>query len=91
MLTLLVLALSLCCRPALAANALLFSRTTGYRHESIPAAISAIKDMSGSLGMPVTASEDPTLFTNAGLSQFDLIIFLLKCAGTIDARLSLQL
>ena len=61
------------------------------RHDSIPAAISAIRGMSSALGMTVTASEDPSLFTNAGLAQFDLIIFLLKCAGTIDARLSLQL
>jgi len=74
---------------------LLFSRTTAYRHESIPAAIRAISNLAVSSPStsphptphphnhpPFTllASETPTIFTPALLSPFRVII-LLQCSG----------
>lgn len=56
---------------------LVYSATAGYRHDSIPTAISALQDIATrtSLYNP-TFSEDPNLFTIEQLSQFKAIVFL---------------
>ena len=43
--------------PAAAGGVLVFSRTAGFRHDSIPAGIQAVRELAG--GLPVTATEDP--------------------------------
>ena len=60
------------------AQVLLFTRTTGYRHDAIPIAIAGIGNMSARLGMTVTASEDPAIISDSGLSSFDAVIFALN-------------
>lgn len=68
---------------------LVFTKTTGFRHESIPAGISAFQRLAeqsqsgqGTLRRPftVTATEDASAFTEASLSNFDVIV-LLQCSG----------
>ncbi|MEV6983499.1 ThuA domain-containing protein [Sphaerisporangium sp. NPDC051017] len=54
------------------AEVLVFSRTAGFRHDSIPAGIQAIKD----LGFKVTATEDPGAFTAANLAKYKAVVFL---------------
>ncbi|GAA5914518.1 ThuA domain-containing protein [Sporobolomyces salmoneus] len=56
---------------------LIYSKTAGFRHDSIPVAISALKDIADrtSLYTP-TFSEDEALFTSKGLSKFKAIVFL---------------
>ncbi|GAA6009816.1 hypothetical protein JCM11491_000825 [Sporobolomyces phaffii] len=56
---------------------LVYSATAGYRHDSIPTAISALQDIADrtSLYAP-TFSEDENLFTSDGLAQFKAIVFL---------------
>ena len=49
---------------------LAFSRTTGYRHDSIPAGLAALRR----LGHAVTATEDPAALTE--LSGFAAVVFL---------------
>ncbi|XVQ87789.1 ThuA domain-containing protein [Microbispora siamensis] len=51
---------------------LVFSRTAGFRHDSIPAGIQAIKD----LGFKVTATEDPAVFTAQNLAKYKAVVFL---------------
>ncbi|WP_246074269.1 ThuA domain-containing protein [Nonomuraea terrae] len=53
-------------------DVLVFSRTAGFRHDSIPAGIQAIKD----LGFDVTATEDPGAFTTDNLAKYKAVIFL---------------
>lgn len=55
---------------------LVYSRTTGYRHESIPAGINALRLLGDQAGWPVDATEDPAAFTDEGLSGYAAVIFL---------------
>ena len=55
---------------------LVFSRTTGFRHDSIDEGIAAIKALGLEHGFQVDASEDPTLFRDAVLSHYDTVVFL---------------
>jgi type 1 glutamine amidotransferase len=62
--------------PAVLDNVLLFSRTAGFRHQSIPAGIQAIQALGAANGFAVDATEDPTRFTDESLAAFDAVIFL---------------
>jgi type 1 glutamine amidotransferase len=53
-----------------------FSKTTAFRHDSIPAGIAAIKQLGQQNGFTVDASEDDTKFTDANLAQYAAVIFL---------------
>jgi uncharacterized protein len=55
---------------------LLFSHSTGYRHASIEPGVAAIKQLGVAKKIQVVASEDPNVFSDAGLKGFDAIIFL---------------
>ncbi len=57
-------------------NVLVFSRTTGFRHASIPTARAAIHDLGERLGFEMTVTEDPTVFTAESLAAFDVAVFL---------------
>jgi hypothetical protein len=51
----------------------------GYRHDSIPTAIEALRNQSlpagGNYSVSFTFSEDPTLFTASSLATFDCLMF----------------
>ena len=69
--------------PALAAPPakgaiLIYSGTTGYRHESIPAGIKAVSAIASRRGLTVVASEDPAVFSATSLKRFRAIV-LLSC------------
>ncbi len=55
---------------------LVFSRTQGFRHDSIPAGIAAVRQQGGSRGFSVDATEDPAAFTDAGLARHKAVVFL---------------
>jgi cytochrome c len=57
-------------------NVLVFSRTVGFRHDSIPSGIAAIQTLGQNNDFNVTATEDPAQFTDANLANFDVIVFL---------------
>jgi uncharacterized protein len=64
-------------QPALAAkkgSVLVYSGSTGYRHESIPAAVEAIKALAIKDGYEVEATEDPGVFTAEKLAKFDALV-----------------
>jgi cytochrome c len=66
-------------------RALVFTKTAGYRHDSIPAAISAIEQLGGANGFAVDATEDASTFTGANLSRYRVVIFLLTTGDVLDA------
>ena len=70
--------LALAASPALAkADAILiFSHTTGYRHDSISAGIAAITTIAKARGLAVEASEDPAMFDAGRLGRFRAIVLL---------------
>lgn len=55
---------------------LIFSHTTGYRHDSIPAGIAAIEAIARRRGLAVVASEDPQLFSTKSLRRFRAVVLL---------------
>ena len=57
-------------------SVLIFSKTNGFRHTSIPAGITAIKLMGSENRFSVDATEDSLAFTDANLAKYDAVIFL---------------
>lgn len=64
---------------------LVFTRTTGFRHDSIPDGVAAIRRIAGESGMTVDATEDPGAFTDANLARYRLVVFLLTTGDVLDA------
>jgi PKD repeat protein len=74
--TLIVNALPQTHDPAAKFNALLFTKTAGFRHSNIDEGITAIKKLGADNGYTVDAIEDASLFTDAFLARYDVAIFL---------------
>ncbi|MEV6738349.1 ThuA domain-containing protein [Streptomyces sp. NPDC051104] len=54
---------------------LVYSRTTAYRHDSIPDAVAAVRDLGAAHGFGVDATEDPGVF-EAPLGAYGAVVFL---------------
>jgi type 1 glutamine amidotransferase len=63
---------------------LLFSRTAGFRHDSIPAAIAAVTELGAANGYVAEATEDPAAFTAGNLARFQVVVFLLTTGDVLD-------
>lgn len=64
---------------------LVYSRTAGYRHASIPTAINVIRQLGNSSGLfAPTFSEDPSDFTVSNLNRFSVIAFLSNSDEILD-------
>jgi uncharacterized protein len=61
---------------------LIFSKTNGFRHESIAAGIDAIKKLGRENHFIADATEDSTFFTDANLHQYKAVVFL-STTGTV--------
>ncbi|MFE9647515.1 ThuA domain-containing protein [Streptomyces sp. NPDC006365] len=55
---------------------LVFSKTAGFRHDSIPDGIAAVKDLGAEGGFTVDATEDGAAFTSRNLAKYDAVVFL---------------
>src|SRR3954447_7146139 len=62
---------------------LVFSRTAGFRHDSIPAGIAAIRALGAQNRLAVDPTEAAETFSDAGLAKYRVVIFL----NTTDAVL----
>ena len=62
---------------------LLFTRTEGFRHDSIEAAVAWFETL-GPDGVEVTATEDPDLFSEDGLADFDVVAFVNTTGDVLD-------
>jgi type 1 glutamine amidotransferase len=71
---------------------LVFSRTLGFRHESIPDAIAAIRQLGAENGFEVDATEDPTAFTPETLGRYRAVVFLSPSGNVLTGaqRLAFQ-
>src|SRR5262249_54622792 len=66
------------------ATALVFSKTTGFRHDSIPDGIAAIRQLGQQNNFNVDATEDASLFTDSNLSRYQTVIFLNTTGDVLD-------
>jgi uncharacterized protein len=64
--------------PSGAGAILVYSGTTGFRHDSIPTGIKAVSAMAARRSLSVVASEDPAVFSSSSLKRFKAIV-LLSC------------
>lgn len=65
---------------------LLFTRTTGFRHDSIPEAVRAVRELAQARGLEVEHTEDPTQFTAPNLKRFRVIAFLNTSGDVLPER-----
>ncbi|MFV2011439.1 MULTISPECIES: ThuA domain-containing protein [unclassified Micromonospora] len=63
---------------------LVYSRTTGYRHDSIPAGVEAVRELGAEHGFAVDATEEPTAFTPDNLSRYATVVFLNTTGEVLD-------
>jgi type 1 glutamine amidotransferase len=64
---------------------LVFSKTAGFRHSSIPNGIAAVQQLGAANGFSVTATEDAAQFTTANLAQYQAVVFLSTTGDVLDA------
>ena len=72
-LTLVVIA---ACQPFSDPAILVFSKTAGFRHESIDSGIEALKKIGAEHGYRVEATEDASVFNDESLAGFNAVVFL---------------
>ncbi|GAA2588768.1 hypothetical protein GCM10010399_18480 [Dactylosporangium fulvum] len=81
-------ALGLTAVPAHAApdfSVLVFSKTAGFRHDSIPTGITAIQQLGAANNFSVEATEDATQFNAANLARFKAVIWLSTTGDVLNA------
>ncbi len=77
--------------PALAQEAqddvsvLVFSKTAGFRHDSIPAGIATIEQLGADNGFEVVATEDADVFTDSGLEPYDAVVWLSTTGDVLNS------
>jgi cytochrome c len=69
-------ALPVAAHPDHAFHALVFTKTTGFRHDSIPTGIAAVQQLGADNNFAVDTTEDATAFNDANLANYDVVIWL---------------
>jgi cytochrome c len=62
---------------------LVFHRTAGFAHDSIPAGVAAITDLGSQFGFAVDSTTDPLVFNDENLSRYDAVVFLSTTGNVI--------
>lgn len=70
---------------------LVFSKTEGYRHASIPDGRAAVEALGAEHGFRVVATEDAGYFTDPGLDEFAVVLFLSTTGDVLDDTQQLAL
>jgi glucose/arabinose dehydrogenase/cytochrome c551/c552 len=85
---LVVIALSVSCTPGKRKGdprVLVFSKTAGFRHGSIPKGIAAIQKLGKEHGFSVDTTENPAVFNEDSLRSYSAVIFLNATGDVLDA------
>ena len=76
-------------RPAAAADpyrVLVYTRTTGYRHASIPAGVAAIRTLGAAHGFTVDTTANPAVFSDDRLSAYATVVFLSTTGNPVPTQ-----
>lgn len=65
---------------------LVFSKTAGFRHESIPDGVAALEQLGAEHDFTVDATEDATAFTPDNLAGYDAVVFLSTTGDVLDEQ-----
>ena len=63
---------------------LVFTKTTGYRHDSIPVGIAALERLGTKNDFEVIATENAAVFNDASLAQFQAVVFFNTTLNVLD-------
>ncbi|WP_328993590.1 ThuA domain-containing protein [Kribbella sp. NBC_01245] len=66
-------------------DVLVFSKTAGFRHDSIPQGIQLIRDLGAANGFTVTSTEDANAFNGSNLAQYEAVVFLNTTGDVLNA------
>ncbi|EJD49637.1 class I glutamine amidotransferase-like protein [Auricularia subglabra TFB-10046 SS5] len=66
------------------ARVLIYSATAGYRHESIPAAVDALKRLGPDSNIQFDSTEDRSKFTDDDLKVYDGLLFMMNTQQVLD-------
>ncbi|MCX4820450.1 ThuA domain-containing protein [Streptomyces sp. NBC_01142] len=68
-----------------AKRVLVFSRTAGFRHDSIPAGVAALKELGKTSNVTVDSTEAAAQFTTSNLARYDAVVFLSTTGDVLNA------
>jgi type 1 glutamine amidotransferase len=63
---------------------LVFTKTTGYRHDSIPAGVEALRELAGEHEVGFEHTEDSSVFTSDNLAGYDAVVWLSATGDVLD-------
>ena len=66
-------------------NILVFSKTAGFRHESISSGLKMLYDQSKKQNWVITATENAALINDEVLANIDVVVFLNPTGDAVDA------
>ncbi|WP_137991174.1 ThuA domain-containing protein [Streptomyces vilmorinianum] len=67
------------------ADVLIYTRTAGYRHDSIPTGAAALAELAASAGLVAETTEDPAVFTAERLERCAAVVFLSTTGPVLSA------
>jgi cytochrome c len=65
-------------------SVLVFSKTTGFRHDSIPLGIATIQALGAEHGFAVDSTEEAAQFSDAALARYKVVVFLNTTGDVLD-------
>lgn len=71
-------------RPRAGTRVLVFSRTKGFRHASIPDGVAAVTALGAKHGFAVESTEDAAVFTDESLRRFAAVVFMSTTGDVLD-------
>ncbi|MEU0391846.1 ThuA domain-containing protein [Streptomyces sp. NPDC006208] len=68
-----------------AKRVLVFSKTAGFRHDSIATGVAALKELGAGSNITVDATEEAGQFTTSNLARYDAVVFLSTTGDVLNA------
>jgi type 1 glutamine amidotransferase len=69
-----------------AGRVLIFTKTAGWRHDSIPTAVATLRRVSAEVGLVADHTEDAGAFTTANLARYRVVVFASTTGDVLDAK-----
>ncbi|MFJ6907198.1 ThuA domain-containing protein [Streptomyces griseoluteus] len=72
-------------KPTETGRVLVFSKTAGFRHDSIPDGVAAVQQLGATDGLTVDTTEDATAFTPRNLRRYEAVVFLSTTGDVLNS------
>jgi type 1 glutamine amidotransferase len=73
-------------QPVAADRVLIFTKTAGWRHDSIPTAVATLNRLSKDAGLVADHTEDAGAFTTANLARYRVVVFASTTGDILDEK-----